>query len=195
MMFENELQTRCAICGTGILLGLVLVLAHLPLLLLIVPVAVLFLGLVADPEETHAVWYGMLNTLGIFELPELTDIERLTYAEKRHYFWFGEVGMAAILAGIFAVPLGIFLAGRAEITLAFISAAILFLPLFVFLPKLIQRAMKADADAAIEAFGKNEQVKRVFWTLFVAMAGLVMARVVDPATAQQIVGIITGMGG
>jgi len=39
--------------------------------------------------------------------------------------------------------------------------------------------MKADADAAIEAFGKNEQVKRVFWTLFVAMAGLVLARVVD----------------
>ncbi|HUU75076.1 MAG TPA: hypothetical protein VMW63_03190 [Methanoregulaceae archaeon] len=73
-------------------------------------------------------------------------------------------------------------------------AAILFLPLFVFMPKLIQRAMKADADAAIEAFGKNEQVKRVFWTLFVAMAGLVLARVVDPVTAQQVVGIITGMG-
>ena len=31
-MFENELQTRAAICGTGCLLGLVLVLAHLPLL-------------------------------------------------------------------------------------------------------------------------------------------------------------------
>ena len=42
--------------------------------------------------------------------------------------------------------------------------------------------------------GKNEQVKRVFWTLFVAMAGLVMARVVDPVTAHQVVGIITGMG-
>jgi hypothetical protein len=54
--------------------------------------------------------------------------------------------------------------------------------------------MKADADAAIEAFGKNEQVKRVFWTLFVAMAGLVLARVVDPVTAQQVVGMITGMG-
>ncbi len=49
----------------------------------------------------------------------------------------------------------------------------------MFLPKLMQQAMKADADAAIEAFGKNEQVKRVFWTLFVAMAGLVLARVVD----------------
>jgi len=193
-MFENEVQTRCAICGTGILLGLVLLLAHLPVICLLVPVAILFLGIVADPEETHAVWYGMLNTLGIFELPELTDIERLTYAEKRHYFWFGEVGMAAILAGVFAVPLGIFMAGRTEISLAFIGAAVLFLPLFVFLPKLIQRAMKADTDAAIEAFGKNEQVKKVFWTLFISMTGLVLARIVDPATAQQIVGLITGMG-
>jgi hypothetical protein len=69
--------------------------------------------------------------------------------------------MSAILAGVFAVPLGIFMAGRAEITLAFIGAAVLFLPLFVFLPKLIQKAMKADTDAAIEAFGKNEQVKSV----------------------------------
>ena len=194
-MFENEMQTRCAICGTGILLGLVLLLAHLPVICLLVPGAILFLGLVADPEETHAVWYGMLNTLGIFELPELTDIERLTYAEKRHYFWFGEVGMAAILAGMFAVPLGIFMAGRTEITLAFIGAAVLFLPLFVFLPKLIQQAMKADTDAAIEAFGKNEQVKKVFWTFFIGMAGLVLTQVLDPVTAQQIVGIITGMGG
>jgi len=193
-MFENEVQTRCAICGTGILLGLVLVLAHLPLLLLIVPVAVMFLGLVADPEETHAVWYGMLNTLGIFDLSMLTDVEKANYAQKRHYFWFGEVGMAAMLAGVFAVPVGIFIAGRAEITLAFISAAVLFLPLFVFLPKRIQQAMKADTDAAIDAFGKNEHVKKVFWTLFVAMAGLVLAQVLDPATAQQIVGMITGLG-
>jgi hypothetical protein len=162
------------LCGTVVLLGFVLVLAHLPLLLLVVPVAVLFLGLVADPEETHAVWYGMLNMLGIFDLPALTDAERENYAEKRHYFWFGEVGMAAMMAGVFAVPLGIFLAGRAEITLAFIGAAVLFLPLFVFLPKLIQRAMKADADAAIDAFGKNAQVKKVFWSLFVAITGLVM---------------------
>jgi len=64
----------------------------------------------------------------------------------------------------------------------------------VFLPKLIQRAMKADTDATIEAFGKNEQVKKVFWTFFISMAGRALARVVDPATAQQIVGIITGMG-
>ena len=68
-----------------------------------------------------------------------------------------------------------------------------FLPLFVFLPELIQPGMKADTDAVIVAFGKNEQIKKVFWTLFVAMAGLVLARVVDPVTAQQVVGIITGM--
>ena len=101
--------------------------------------------------------------------------------------------MAAILAGVFAVPVGIFLAGRSEITLAFIGASILFLPLFVFMPKLIQHCMKADTEAAINAFGKNEQVKRVFWTLFVAMAGLVLARVVDPVTSQQVVGIIMAM--
>jgi hypothetical protein len=46
---------------------------------------------------------------------------------------------------------------------------------------------------AIEAFGKNEQVKRVFWTFFIGMAGLVLARVMDPVTAQRIVGMITGM--
>jgi len=51
--------------------------------------------------------------------------------------------------------------------------------------------MKADADAIIIAFGKNEQVKKVFWTLFVAMAGLVLARVMDPATAQQVVTMLT----
>ena len=193
-MFENELQTRAAICGTGILLGLVFVLAHLPLILLIVPVAVFFLGLIADPEETHAVWYGMLNTLGIFDLSALTNEERLNYSDKRHYFWFGEVGMASMLAGVFAIPVGIFLAGRAEITLAFTGAAVLFLPLFVFLPKILQQAMKADADAAIEAFGKNEQVKKVFWSLFVVMAGLVLAKVLDPVSVQQVVGVIGSSG-
>jgi hypothetical protein len=29
-------------------------------------------------------------------------------------------------------------------------------------------------------------VKKVFWALFMAMAGLILARVVDPVTAQQI---------
>ncbi len=54
--------------------------------------------------------------------------------------------------------------------------------------------MKADPQAVIDAFGKNEQIKKVFWALFVALAGLVMARVVDPVTAQQIIGAIMGLG-
>jgi hypothetical protein len=191
-VFENEMLTRCAIGGTGIVLGLIVVLAHLPFLFLILPVAVVFLGIVADPEETHAVWYGMLNTLGIFDISSLSDAENVNYAQKKHYFWFGEVGMAGMLAGSIAVPAGIWFAGQTEISLAFIGAAVMFLPLFVFMPKVIQRGMKADA--VIDTFGKNEKVKKVFWTLFVAMAGLVMARVVDPVTAQQVVGIITGMG-
>jgi hypothetical protein len=193
-MFENELQTRCAICGTGVLLGLIFVLAHLPVILLTLPVTVLFLGIVADPEETHAVWYGMLNTIGIFDVSTLTDEESGNYLQRKHYFWFGEVMMASNLAGSIAIPAGIFLAGRAEISLSFIGAAVLFLPLFVFLPKLMQKGMKADTEAVINAFGKNEQVKKVFWTLFVAMTGLVMAQVMDPVTAQKVIGIITGTG-
>ena len=190
-MFENELQTRCAICGTAILIGLVFVAARFPFILLTVPIAVLFLGIVGDPEETHAVWYGMLSIFGTFDFSALTDAERVNTIEKKHYFWFGEVGMAAVLAGSIAVPAGCWFAQRTEISLAFIVAAILFLPLFVFLPKLIQQAMKADTDVMIDMFGKNEHVKKVFWTLFVVMAGLVLAKVLDPASVQQMVGILT----
>ncbi len=43
-----------------------------------------------------------------------------------------------------------------------------------------------------EAFGKNEQVKKVFWSVFIATAGLVLAEVVDPVTAQQILAAIAG---
>jgi hypothetical protein len=55
--------------------------------------------------------------------------------------------------------------------------------------------MDADTDAVLDAFGKNEQVRKVFWALFIATAGLVLAQVVDPVTAQKIVGILTGTGG
>ena len=87
------------------------------------------------------------------------------------------------------------MAGRTEIAIGFIAGAVLFLLLFVFVPKLLQRAMKAEVDVVIEAFGKNEQVKKVYWTFFIGMAGLVLARDVDPVTAQQIVGMITWLGG
>jgi hypothetical protein len=46
---------------------------------------------------------------------------------------------------------------------------------------------KADTDAVIDAYGKNEQAKKVFWTLYVMITGLVLAWVEDPVTAQQIV--------
>ena len=81
-----------------------------------------------------------------------------------------------------------------KVTVSITGAALLFLVLFVFLPKIIRYGMQEDADAAIEAFGKNEHVRKVFWTVFVAVAGIVLARVLDPVTAQQIVGIFTGMG-
>ena len=74
--------------------------------------------------------------------------------------------------------------------LGFIGPAISFLPLCVLLPKLIQQAMKVDTYAAIDWFCKNVQVKKVFWTLFVMMAGLMLARGVDPVTTQQGDGII-----
>ena len=66
-------------------------------------------------------------------------------------------------------------------------------PLFVFLPKLMQRAMQAGTAAAPGAFGKNEHLRKVFRALFLALAGLVLARIADPATAQRILAVLTGM--
>jgi hypothetical protein len=193
-MFENEVQTRCAICGTGILLGVIFFLAQFPIILLVVPVAVLFLGLVVDPEETHAVWYGMLNTLCVFDFSALTPIEQENYVLKRHYFWFGEVGMAAILAGIFAVPVGFWIAGRVDTSLAVIGSVVVFLPLFVFIPKVIRFWRKADTDVVLEAFGKNKLVKKVFWAVFVTMASLVLVQIVGPESARQVIGMMSGIG-
>lgn len=98
--------------------------------------------------------------------------------------------MTGVSNATIAAPSGFYIASRTAMSLAFIGAAVLFLPLFVFLPKLIQRAMKADTNAAIEAFGKNQQVKKVFWTVFTAVAGLVLAKILDPGTAQQIIAML-----
>ena len=92
------------------------------------------------------------------------------------------------------MPAGIYLAGRTGIALAFILAMIVFMPLFVFLPKLIQRGMQADAQAVVDAFGKNEQVMKVVWALFIAIAGLVITKVLDPGMAQEVVGVLTTGG-
>ena len=52
--------------------------------------------------------------------------------------------------------------------------------------------MRADTDAVLDAFGKNEQVRKIFWTFFAATAGLVLAQVVDPAAAEKIVKMLAG---
>jgi len=144
------------ICVRGVFLF-----ARLPCVLLVVPVAVLLVGLTAEPYHTHAIWYWMINALGIFRIDRLIPEDLGVYTRQPHYFWLGEVGMAAVLAGVFAVPAGIFLAGRSGIALAFIVAMIVFKPLFVFLPKLIQWGMQVDAQVVVEAFGKNVHVMRV----------------------------------
>ena len=86
----------------------------------------------------------MLNTLGIFDPALLTNEEKENYAGNRHYFWFGEITSTAVLAGAITVPLGMYLAEKSGSLLSFTMAAMLFLLLFVFLPKLIQRGMKTD---------------------------------------------------
>ena len=67
----------------------------------------------------------------------------------------------------------------------------LFLLFFVFLPRLIRQGMMTDTETIIRLSGRNEQVKKVFWSVFIVLAGFVLAQVVDPVTAQQIVGILT----
>jgi len=87
-----------------------------------------------------------------------------------------------------------YLAGKSGSLVAFMIAAMLFLLLFVFLPKLIRKGMNADTDTIILLFGKNEQVKKVFWSIFIVLGGFILAQVVDPATAQEILRLLTGMG-
>jgi hypothetical protein len=42
-------------------------------------------------------------------------------------------------------------------------------------------------------FGKNGRVKNGFRTFFIAIAGLVPAHVLDPATTEKIVGMLAGI--
>jgi Na+/H+-dicarboxylate symporter len=108
-------------------------------------------------------------------------------------FSCGEVTLAGIFAGSIAVPAGRWFAAITGPPLAVIGGAVIFLPLFVFLPRLIRSAMKVDEDAVLDAFGKNEQTRKVFWAFFAAIAGLVLAQVVDPGTAETIVSTLAGI--
>jgi hypothetical protein len=114
-------------------------------------------------------------------------------AEYRTWFCAGETCMAALLAANIAVPVCIWFAGMKALPLAFIGAAVLFLGLFVFLPKILRLTMKADTDAVLEAFGRNEQTRKVFWAFFAATAGLVLAQVPGPAATQAILAAIAGV--
>ena len=91
---------------------------------------VLFIGMTEEPFHTHAIWYGMMNALGIFRIDRLIPEDLAVYTRQPHYFWLGEVVMAAVLAGMFAIPAGIYLTGRTGIALVFILAIIVFMPLF-----------------------------------------------------------------
>jgi hypothetical protein len=148
----------------------------------------------AIPDAFRTFCRGVLHAIGMFDPADMTNEEKeQDPAEYRTWFCFGETCMAALLAGNIAVPAGIWFAGITALPLAFIGAAVVFLPLFVFLPRLIRYAMKADTDAVLVAFGRNEQIKKVFWALFAVTAGLVLAQVVDPATAQKVMKILAGI--
>lgn len=69
-----------------------------------------------------------------------------------------------------------------------------FLLLFVFLPKLIRKAMSTDTDTIIQLIGKNEQVKKVFWSVFIILAGFVLVQVVEPDVAREILVLLMEMG-
>ncbi len=148
----------------------------------------------ALPLATRTFCRGVLHAIGMFDPAGLTNEEKAQdMAEFRTWFCLGETCMAALLAGNIAVPAGFWFAGITALPLAFIGTAVLFLPLFIFIPRLIRYAMKADTEAVLNAFGRNEQTRKVFWALFTATAGLVLAQVVDPTTANSIAGMITGI--
>jgi F0F1-type ATP synthase assembly protein I len=130
----------------------------------------------------------------MFDFADLTNAEKeQDKAEYRTWFCFGETCMAALLALNIAVPAGFWFAGMTALPLAVIGAGTVFLPAFIFLPKLIRYAMKADTDAVLSTFGKNEHTRKVFWALFMATASLMLAQVVDPAAAQEIIKVLAGI--
>jgi len=111
----------------------------------------------ALPDALRTFCRGVLHAIGMFDPNGLTDEEKAENpAEYRTWFCLGETCMAALLAADIAVPAGFWFAGIIALPLAFIGTAVLFLPLFIFLPQLIRYAMKVDTDAVLDAFGKNE---------------------------------------
>jgi hypothetical protein len=105
----------------------------------------------ALPDAIRTFCRGILHAIGMFDPADLTNEEKAQDpAEFRTWFCVGETCMAALLAGNIAVPAGFWFAGIAALPLAVIGAAVLFLPLFVFLPRLIRSSVKSDTDAVLE---------------------------------------------
>ena len=145
-----------------------------------------------EPSALTAFRCGILHAFGGFETTDLTGKEQAGITAKRSWFFAGEVLMAGLMAATIAVPAGMLFAESTTAPLAVIGAVLVFLPVFVFLPKLIRQATKTDTEAILETFGKNEQMKKVFWALFLAVAGLVLAEIADPAIAEKILAALAG---
>jgi hypothetical protein len=149
-------------------------------------------GPAPEPSTLIALRCGLLHAVGAFETTDLTGEELQGITERKSWFWLGEVVMASVLAGTMAVPAGMYFVTITEAPLAVIGAAMIFLVLFIFLPKLLREAREVDAGAVIEAFGKNEHLRKIFWTLFLGLAGLVLARIGDPELAGKVIAMMTG---
>ncbi len=145
-------------------------------------------------SATRTFCRGVLHAIGMFDPAVMTEEEKAEDpAEYRTWFSLGETCMAALLAADIAIPALFWFATIAPLPLAFIGSAVVFLPIFVFLPRLIRYGMKADTETVLDTFGKNEQTRKVFWSIFIALAGLVLAQVMDPAAAQRILEILSGI--
>ena len=46
---------------------------------------VLFIGLTAEPYHTHAIWYGMMNTMGIFRIDRLDPEDLAVYTRRNRW--------------------------------------------------------------------------------------------------------------
>jgi hypothetical protein len=62
-----------------------------------------------------------------------------------------------------------------------------------FCSKLVRYAMKTDTESVLNEFGKNEQVKKAFCSIIIALSGLVLAQIADPALAEKIMEMLMGI--
>jgi hypothetical protein len=46
---------------------------------------VLFFSLTAEPFHTHAIWYGMMNALGIFRMDRLVPEDLAVYTRRNRW--------------------------------------------------------------------------------------------------------------